>query len=279
MMKIDGFRVLSWGVMLLVMVLFSTVSSAASKDEIIFTTAPTQPPEQTLKVYGPIAAWLSKETGKKVVLEPAKTFLEYTNRMRKGDYDLIFDGPQFVGWRMEELNHTTLAKLPGAIVFVVAVREDDHIRNVEDLAGKKVCSFSSPNLLTLGFLDLFPSAARQPVMVKAETFKGALDCLRNGRGVAAVMRDKFWEKRPAEQKQGLRLLYTSNTPYPHRAFSINKEVDAETRGKITSALLSDDGAKIAQNLLKRFRVDHFVLARDAEYRGMGRLLKPVWGFY
>ncbi|MEJ2345948.1 MAG: phosphate/phosphite/phosphonate ABC transporter substrate-binding protein [Gammaproteobacteria bacterium] len=251
---------------------------AAAKDTIVFSTAPTQPPAQTRQQYQPLADYLSKVTGKKIVLEPARSFLEYTNAMRAGKYDLLFDGPQFVGWRMKHLGHHVLAKLPGSIVFVVVVRDDAGVAHVADLAGKQVCSFASPNLLTLGFLDLFPNPAQLPLMVRSPTFMGALQCVKSGHGVAAVMRQKFWDKRTPEQKKGLRLLYTSNTPYPHRAFSISDDVDAATRDKIKAALLSDAGTNAGAPILKRFRVKRFVAAPAKEYQGMGRLLKPVWGF-
>jgi ABC-type phosphate/phosphonate transport system substrate-binding protein len=252
---------------------------ALAANEIIFSTAPTQPPAQTMKMYGPLANYLSKATGKKVVLEPARMFLQYTNNMRAGHYDLLFDGPHFVGWRMSHLGDKVVAKLPGSIVFLVVTRNDSGVKKIDDLAGKKVCSFASPNLLTLGFLDLFPDPARLPVMVKAKTFMGALKCVKSGHGVAAVMRDKFWYKRTPAQKKGLRLLYVSKTPFPHRAFSVSDKVDPATREKIKQALLSPEGTKMALTILRSFHVKHFVPAPPAEYKGMGRLLKPVWGFY
>lgn len=280
MKKLDQHGVRTWLRTLLsaLAMLGLTAHPALAKDEIVFSTAPTQSPAVTVKLFQPLVDYLSKASGAKIVLKPAKTFLEYTNDMRAGKYDMLFDGPQFVGWRMQRLNHTVLAKLPGSIVFVVIMRNDEDVSKVADLAGKKVCSFASPNLLTLGFLDMFPNPARLPIMVKATSFMDTLKCVKSKRGVAAIMRDKFWDKRTAEQKKGLHLMYTSKTPFPHRAVSITTDVDAKIREKLRAALLSDQAAKIAQPILSRFRVKRFVPATDAEYKNMGRLLKPVWGF-
>jgi len=74
------------------------------------------PPRGTLaeetQSYQPIADFLSKVTGKKVVYEHSDNWLTYTSKMTKGKYDIVFDGPHFNGWRMERLQHTPLVKLP-----------------------------------------------------------------------------------------------------------------------------------------------------------------------
>lgn len=276
-MNSDGPRFLvSFCGALAALLLIATPALAA--DEIVFTTAPTQSAAQTVKMYGPLARYLSKATGKKVVLQPATMFLRYTNRMRAHKFDLIFDGPQFVAWRMKHLGDQVIVKLPGSIVYLVVVRDDTHIKTLDELAGKRVCSFPSPNLLTLGFLDKYPDPARLPVLVKATSFKAMLKCVKSGHGVAAVLREKFWHKIPAAKKKGLRLLYMAKSAYPPRAFSISDKVDPATRAKITQALLSKEGAQVAKPILAMFHVKHFAPASAAEYKGLGRLLKPVWGF-
>ncbi len=251
----------------------------AARKQIIFSTAPTQSPARTIQMYQPLADYLSRVTGMKVILKPASNFLEYIQNMRKGVYDLVFDGPHFVAWRMRHLDHQVLVKLPGKLRFVVVVRKDaKRVNKLKRLAGRRVCAFSSPNLLTLGLLYEFPNPVRIPVIVKVRNFKDSLICVKSGRGVAAVMRDKFWEKRKPEQKKGLRLLYTSRKGYPHRAFSISDEVDKKIQDKIRAALLSKGGVVAGQPILKRFRVKRFVPASDAEYRPMWRLLRTVYGF-
>jgi len=259
--------------------LFFLNQPAQAEDILIFSTAPTQPPAVTVQLYKPLVEHLSAVTGKRIVLKPARNFLEYTRGIQKGSYDILFDGPHFVGWRMAQSGHKVIARLPGHIVFTVVAREDAGITDYSQLAGKKVCAFASPNLLTLGFMNLFPRAASQPIMVRVKSFKGALDCVKSGKGIAAVMRDTFWEKRSPEQKQSLQVIYTANQAFPHRAFSVSKRVDARTRKAILQALLSEGAeAPGSAAILKRFRSKNFQLARPQEYKGLGVLLKPVWGF-
>jgi ABC-type phosphate/phosphonate transport system substrate-binding protein len=248
---------------------------------ITMTTAPTQSVADTLKLYGPIAEYLSEASGKPVKLVAVRNFLEYTSKMRKDEFDIIFDGPHFVSWRMKRTNHVPMARLPGELVFMAAVKDGGTISHIDQLVGKKVCAVNSPNLATLMVLDAFPNPVRQPVIVSERSFKDAMQCLKDGKGVAAILPIKFWKKFEKKGKtKGYRLLYsTRKQPLPPRTFSISKRIDAETREKITRALLNSEGKPGALPVLNRFRSKNFVAARESEYHDLSRLLLSVWGFH
>ncbi len=259
--------------------------AAIAEKAIIFSTAPTQSVEDTKKKYQPIADYLTKVIGREVKLVPAENFIEYSRALIDGKYDLVFDGPQFVAWRMARDNntrHKVLVKLPGKLRYVVVVRKDLNIASTRKLAGKKVCALASPNLLTLGFLKLFPNSSSTPVMTGIENFKKGLGCAINGRGVAVILRDKFWNKISQKKpriKQELKLFYTAKEAWPHRAFSISSKVDSNTRSKIRRALLSTAALRPARQVLKQYKAKRFVPASSTEYAGYGKLLRPIWGFH
>lgn len=260
---------------------FMSPASAAEKDVITFTTAPTQSLEQTKKIYGPLVEYLAKTTGKNIQLVAARNFLEYTSKMRKGKYDIIFDGPHFVSWRMENINHKPIARLPGKLVFGAIVKDGGVINSVKQLIGKRVCAVNSPNLATLMILDSFPNPVRQPVIVSARSFKDAFQCLKSGKGEAAFLPMGFWKKFKKKGKtDGLRILYTTKkNPLPTRTFSISKRLGAETVNAVQTALLNTQGQEGAQPLLKRFRRKNFSEAPSGEFKGLSRLLLSVWGFH
>lgn len=254
---------------------------AAEKDVISFTTAPTQSLAKTQELYGPLVEYLATTTGANIKLVAARNFLEYTSKMRKGEYDIIFDGPHFVSWRMNKVKHVPIARLPGKLVFGAIVKDGGVITDVKQLVGKKVCAVNSPNLATLMVLDSFSNPVQQPVIVSARSFKDAFACLKSGKGQAAFIPMGFWKKFKKKGKtDGLRILYTTKKkPLPTRTFSISKNVDAETRGKIQKALLNAEGKAGAQPLLKRFNRKKFVDAPSSEFKGLSRLLLSVWGFH
>ncbi len=248
---------------------------ALAKDEIVFSTAPTQTPEQTVKLYTPLLNYLSQVTGKQFVIKPAKNYLEYNNGTLQNSYDMVFDGPHYTGWRMERQGAIPVARLPGAITIVVAVRDDGAVKQLDDLIGKNICAFSSPNMLTMDFLNHFRNPARQPNMLRVEGFKEINECLKSGRGDAAVLRDQVWAK---QDQTGLRLIERSFRSHPERTFSLSREIEPEVREKIAAALISEEGGKVAAPLLEVFKKEKFIAADPKTYEGLGELLTPVWGF-
>lgn len=252
------------------------LGTAMAKDEIIFSTAPTQTPEQTIKLYTPLLNYLGQVTGKQFVIKPAKNYVEYNNGTLQNAYDMVFDGPHYTGWRMERQGAVPVARLPGAITIVVAVREDSDVQRLDDLIGRNICAFSSPNMLTMDFLNYFRNPVRQPTMLRVEGFKQITECLKGGRGEAAVLRDTVWAK---QDQTGLRLIPHSFRSHPERTFSLASSIEPEVRAKIAAALISEEGIKVAAPLLEVFKKDKFIAADPKTYEGLGELLTPVWGFH
>lgn len=247
----------------------------AADDTIVFSSAPTQSPAVTVKLYTPLVNYLAKATGKKFVIKPASTFIEYDNAMRAGDYDMLFDGPQFTGWRMEHMGFVPVARLDGNITVVVALADNSKIRTIGDFIGHKVCAFASPNMLTLDFMSYFPNPAQQPMFVREQSFKDILACVKDGNGDAAVLRDTVWAK---QDHTGLHLLNQPFHSYPERTFSVAKRIDGALRQKIEAALLTPEALKAAAPILKQFHRQKIVAVDAKVYSGLGRLLAPVWGF-
>lgn len=254
------------------------LSAATAADTIVFSTPPTQSAERTISQYQPIADFLSEATGTTVKIVPARNFLDYGLRMRNGEFDLIFDGPHFIGWRIDNLDHEVLVRLPGRLNFVVVTKADDPAQSSADLVGRRVCGPAPPNLATMSFLETHPNPLRQPIMVVARGFASALKCLKDGDGDAAVMRDKFWAK---QNQDGFKVVFRTENAFPDRGISVSRKVDAETRAKLREALLAMSGNEVVSKALADIGgagEQGFIAATDDEYRGLGRLLRDVWGF-
>ncbi len=165
-------------------------SRAMADEEYIFSAPPRETGESESDVYQPIAEYLSKATGKKIIYQASNNWLSYQDKMRKGAYDLVFDGPHFVSWRMARLQHAPLVKLAGDLAFVVIVRKDnDRINDLTSLAGRSVCGLAPPNLATLTFYNQFSNPVRQPLITERQSFAQAYQGVIEGKCVAAGMRD------------------------------------------------------------------------------------------
>ncbi len=256
----------------------TTLSAEEANLSLVFGTAPTSSVTETRKAYAPMIEYLSRVTGKNVVLQPAENYQEYQVRMRSGEYDLAFDGPPFIAWRMERMQHIPLVKLPAELRIVVVKREDSRYTTLEELATHNVntCVVPSPNTLTLIFMSYFPHPARQPNLLPVEGFKNIEECVRSGKGEIAVFRDMYWKKM---DKSGLKVLYEPSTSYPERAISAGPKVSEALRNKIIAALISQEGADASKDVLARFQRDKFIKAEQQDFAGQAEMLRPVWGFH
>lgn len=249
-----------------------------AQQTIVFSTAPTHNRDETIKIYTPLMQYLSQATGQHFKLDPANNFIEYSTRMRLNKYDMLFDGPHLVGWRMDMRDHVPLARLPGEIKIVLIGREDSTIQTMAELdrGSDRVCAFASPNMLTLAFLSYFPSPARQPMLLRTQGFADLETCLRSGRGEVAVLRDGQWK---SMDQNGLKLIESPPAAYPERTFSISSRIDPAIREQIRQALLSEEGKQAMSEMLRRFNRENLIPTRTEDYNGLGALLLPVWGFH
>ena len=253
-------------------------SNVIAAEELVFATPPTQSAQQTLTNYQPLVDYLSKASGKKITIKPAKTFYQYARDMRAGKYDLVFDGPHFIKYRLDKLEHVVLAKQPGDLRFVIVVKNDSPIRTLNDLITKGVCSPSTPHLGTLTFLELFPNPMRQPELKPVQGFGAALNCIDNGKSHAAVLRDKYWNKR-VKNKDDYRVIHMTERKMPARGVTISSSVDKQTRSKIAKALVDVKGNQYLQKAFSTIGGSRFVVAQQREYDGLEELLQIIWGFH
>lgn len=166
-------RSLTAGLSLLLAVLASGHSREA--DTYIFTAPPRGSEENEAKVYKPVADYLTSATGKKIIYQHPDNWLSYQGHMHKGAYDIVFDGPHFVSCRMARLQHEPLAKLPGNLGFVVAVKKDnDQLKSLKDLGGRTVCDLAPPNLATLTMYSQFVQSRTPTVSSRGQEFQGWL---------------------------------------------------------------------------------------------------------
>ena len=252
--------------------------AAAGDTEFVFSAPPRGEQAKEQGIYDPIAEYLTRATGQKFVYAYSHDWLTYQNRMRTGTYDLMFDGPHFVGWRMANLGHTPLVKLADEFVFVVIARADNQrVKEVKDLAGRMVCAHSIPNLGTLALLSQFPNAARQPYITEIQGWDKAYQGVQDNKCVGTVLPLKVLKKMDSGASRKMKTLYT-HPALPNQAFTASPRVSAELQRKIAAALLSEEGKKATAKLLEAYAAKEFVPARPGEYAGLGSLLKDVYGF-
>ena len=256
---------------------FLVVINPSIAADLIFSAPPRETQSGGADSYAPLAEYLSKVTGQKVDYRYSDNWLSYQKEMQKGTYDLVFDGPHFVGWRMAKLGHMPLVKFPGNLSFVVIVKQaDTRFNSIQQLAGRTICAHAPPNLATLTVLYEFKNPARQSLIIDTQGFPAAYKGVVSGKCVAAILQTKLAAELD-KAAHATRVVYQSD-PLPNQALSAGPRVSPEMQKKIVNSLLSDEGKVAASALFERFKMKEFVPASSKEYLGLGVLLQDVRGF-
>lgn len=253
--------------------LFAMPAMAA---DLVFTAPPRDAGGDESEIYKPIADYLSAVTGKRIVYQFSDNWLTYQDKIRKGEYDLIFDGPHFMSWRIMKMQHEPLARLPGKLDFVVIARKDnDKINSVKDLNGRTVCGMAPPNLATLTMYAQYDNAARQPLVIATKSFKEAYDNVLAGKCVGGAMGAGFFKKL---DKGETKILFHS-PGMPNQAFSAGPRFSDADKVKMADALVAPEArAKMAKFFEIFSKEKDLVKATKSEYDGLAVLLKDVYGF-
>ncbi len=256
----------------------SPATASAAPGTYVFSAPPRESAQAAAEIYGPIAEYLSAVIGKKVVYRQPANWIAYQTEMRKGEYDLVFDGPHFNAWRAANLQHHILVKAPGEHSFVVVVKKDnDKVRELKQLTGRGICGMNPPNLGTLTVLNEFNNPMRQPLIVSTESWNTIYSGMQTGRCTAAILPAHNLAKLDP-QGAATRVVFKAKA-YPNQAFSAGPRIAADDQAKIARALATP-GARIATAKLREayaLNGDFQPAAKD-EYAGVASILKDTWGY-
>lgn len=241
--------------------------------ELVFSAPPRGSYQEEVAIYKPVVDFLSQVIGKTVVYRYSDNWLSYSKDMTTDVYDIVFDGPAFNGWRIENLGHTPLVRLPEDFVFVIITKAgNDNLKQVKDLAGRLICAHAPPNLGTLTLLSQFDNPAREPVIVETKGWDNAYKALIDGKCAATVLPLKNLGKYDNGATKQTKILY-QHKPMPNQAFSVGPRIAPELYNKIIQALLSEEGKQATAKLRAAYAGKDFIRATPAEYAGLGELLK------
>lgn len=259
-----------------VLALLAAVSPPGfAQESYVLAFPPRDATTKAQETYEPIAALLSQVIGKPVVPRYIDNWLTYQKEMKADAHDIVFDAPAFIGWRVAKFGHVPLVRLRGDLTFSVIVNKDErHIQQMKDLAGRPVCAFPPPNMATLFFQDQFNNPARQPRVVHIDNFKDAFQGLLAKRCQAAVIPAVMVQKL---DPNGIMRVIHQSARYPNPGFAASPRVSPELRNKIAAALLSPEGTAATGVLRAGFGNVPLSGADAHEYDGLGLLLRDIWG--
>ncbi|WP_245795266.1 PhnD/SsuA/transferrin family substrate-binding protein [Thioalkalivibrio denitrificans] len=263
---------------LLVLVAWLGMGQVAAQGPLVLTAAPRENPEQGMQLYGPLAQRMSEALGREVQYRHPGNWLAYQRDMRNEVFDIVLDGPHLIAWRIHEIDHAPLARMPGQLMFVVIVPETDtSIQSLDDLVARRVCAVAPPNLAPLVLLSQYPNTIRQPMIHPARRgMQQAFEQFRAGECVAAALPAGFYNNILSdEDREGTRILFRSEG-LPQQGFTAGPRVDEQGRQALRE-LLTTDGEQSTAPLLRRFAGDatRLIPVAQGEYDPHYLLLKGV----
>lgn len=249
--------------------------------DLILSAPPRENPEEGKKIYGPIADYLTEVLGETVRYEHPGVWAKYSADMREGKYDIVFDAPHFGAWRIKNIHHVPVVKLPGKMQFIIIANSaDTPLNTMRDLLGVKICALASPNLGTVTVYNMFDNPVFQPELYEVKGgFKKVYEGLLSGKCRAAVLRDNLYYNLDEKEKALVKVVARSK-PVPEQTITISDRLSSKKKF-ITEKLISSSGVTASKNLLHRFGRDakQFETANEDEYKDLDNLLTGVvWGW-
>jgi len=247
--------------------------------ELILTAPPRENPQAGKDLYEPLAKRLTELLKEPVVYKHPGNWLAYQRDMRNDAYDIIFDGPHFISWRIKNRSHAALAKLPGSLQFVIVGRAgDDTVTRPSDLVGKKICGIPPPNLGTLTVYAAYTYPARQPVIVPVRGgFKKVYKYFADKKCDAAVFRTTFYAKKLTDEQRKITKVLLKSNALTNQGISVSTRVSKSARKIILNAITQGNKIPATRNILKRFggKAKAFKRASNKDYVSDYRYLEGI----
>jgi len=249
---------------------------SSAQADLLLTAPPRESATDGNQIYGPLAIRLSKVLGEKVTYKHPKSWQYYQRDMRADQYDIVFDGPHFMSWRMKKFAHVPVAKLPGSLGFVVITKADDEdIKKLADIKNVKLCAITPPNLSTLMIMEQFGPVVQLKLKTVKGGMKGVFRAFVAGKCRAAIMRDKFYQNKVNKKYRSATKIIFKSEPLPNQGITVSSRVSESMRNKIANDLIQINSGTTA--LLKRFAQtsNKMLPVNTDEYEPYHRLLSGV----
>ncbi len=253
--------------------------------ELIFSAPPRESEDLGRQTYAPVARYLETVLGEDVRYVHPGGWMQYSANMRKGKYDIVFDGPHFAAWRMKHIGHVPIARLPGNLTFYVITKSDNkRLKSITDLKSTVFCGLASPNLGTVLIYSYFESSIIYPEIYEVKGgFKAVYKVFiedKNGKKCrAAVVRDNIYKRLSKEEKKQLKVIFKSQA-LPNQTLTVSKALYAKAKNlpfKMTTKAGNKSGLEIFNRFSKKEK--YFQETKTKEYRELGKLLESsVWGW-
>jgi len=253
--------------LLLLLVSLPAAARPAGDGELVFGILPFMTTVTLFQRFAPLRDHLATATGRPVFLETAPDLERFDRRTRQRAYDLVLTAPHLVPAALDSGHYQLVAKPARPLAAHVMVRADDPARDLGDLAGRIVAHAPADALIPALGRALFADIEPPPRFRSFPSHNGAYAALLEGDADAAIIGSYLVPK--AVREDGLRELAHSDA-FPGLALLVARDLPANLRVDIRSALTGLSESDRGRELLRRIRMPGFAPARPEEFEPLRR---------
>jgi len=231
----------------------------------------------TIRMFKPLAEYLSVKTGRKINITTAKNFPTFWKNVMQSKYDIVhynqmhyIESNAKLGYQVIVQNEEFGAKeIRGALV----VRKDSGIYSVEDLKGKTILFGGGQKAFVayvvnavllhragLSRSDYITKFAKNPPNATIATYLKQADA----GGIGDIGMEVPFLKQKGVDISELKIIGLSE-PFPQLPWAVNKSMNESLKLLIQTVMLSLNGTAEGKSILQKAGMSRFNKANDAIY--------------
>ena len=260
----------------------------AEEESLVMGIFPRRNATVTIKLFRPIAEYLSDQLNREIKLVTTKDFKSFWNAVKAQQYDIVHYNQYHYMESHKKFGYQVILKnsefgnptIGGSIV----VRKDSGINSVMDLKGKKIVFGGGPRAMQSYIVatwllreaglqkdDYIEEFAKNPPNAIMASFFKQADAAGAG---DVVLRLPVVKKKINIDE--LKFLARSEA-YPHLPWAVKGSMEPSLRNKIQSLLAGLKGTPEGQKLLKGAKLSSLEVAVDKDYDWHRKIVKEVLG--
>lgn len=251
--------------------LFLVCMSSLVSGDIIMGVVPQQSPLKLLKVWSPIAKYLTKETGEKVVFKTEKSIPKFEEALYSGRYDFAYMNPYHYVVAHKKQNYLASIRSSKNIFGILVVQNTKDIKKMDLNNASYV--FPAPNAFAATLLTKYDLVNEYGVDIRildksryVNSHDSVYKTVSRGFGdIGGGIERTFNNMTNSALKESMSIAHKTKA-YPSHPFAFKSSMNNQTKQKLTAALLN-----MPKNLLKSLSMKELIKIEHSEYDSVKEL--------
>ncbi len=244
------------------------------KKSYSFGVVPQQSAKRLAKLWAPILAHISQESGIKLQFKTAKNIPEFEKRLAAGDYDFAYMNPyHFTVFNQDPGYQAVAVRKNQPIKGILVVRKDSDIQSLQSLSKHKL-AFPSPAAFAASVLPRAELSNNQITFEPKYVSSHDSVYLGVAKGIFPAgggVKRTFNNTNPKIKEQ-LKVLWTSEAYTPH-AIAAHPNIEKPVYEAIQQSFVAMHSNSKGKTLLKSLKIKNgLITAKDSDWddvRGLG----------